>query len=67
MTLANSNKEKEKEFIPYSTWSHNVTERIRGLVDECLDRFKQDKKTCTEMLKLLSKLQVLVEKKYKDE
>jgi len=51
-------------FIPYSDWSSDVLKRIRILSDECLDRFKDDKKTNTEILKMLSKLQTLVEKKY---
>ena len=53
-------------FIPYSEWSQDVIKRIRVLSDECLDRFQDDKKTNTEILKMLSKLQILVEKKYSE-
>lgn len=53
-------------FIPYSEWPQDVIKKIRVLSDECLDRFKDDKKTNTEILKMLSKLQVLVEKKYSE-
>lgn len=51
-------------FVPYSEWSQDVIKRIKTLSDECLDRFKDDKKTNTEILTMLSKLQALVEKKY---
>lgn len=51
-------------YIPYSDWSGEVIKRIKSLSDECLDRFKEDKKINTEILKMLSKLQSLVEKKY---
>jgi len=52
------------DYVPYSDWSQRVIERIKLLSDECLDRFKEDKKINTEILKMLSKLQALVEKKY---
>lgn len=58
-------KTTTKEFIPYSEWSSDILKKIGKLVDECLDRFKEDKKTNTEILKMLSKLQSLVEKKYR--
>ena len=51
-------------YIPYSDWSERVIKSIKSLSDECLDRFKEDKKINTEILKMLSKLQALVEKKY---
>jgi hypothetical protein len=51
-------------FVPYSDWSQEVIKKIKTLSDECLDRFKDDKKVNTEILKMLSKLQGLVEKKY---
>ena len=53
-------------FVPYSDWSRDVIKRIKALSDECLDRFKEDKKTNTEILTMLSKLQTLVEKKYSE-
>ena len=57
---------QEKKYVPYSEWSKDVMKMIEILVDECLDRFKDDKKTNTEILKMLSKLQTLVEKKYSE-
>lgn len=59
-----SKKTTLPSFIPYSEWSQDVIKRIKVLSDECLDRFKDDKKTNTEILTMLSKLQTLVEKKY---
>ena len=64
MTQAAKPKGKEAFYVPYSDWSYGVISRIRELSDECLDRFKEDKKVNTEILKLLSKLQKLVEDKY---
>jgi len=53
-------------FVPYSEWSQEVIKKIKTLSDECLDRFKDDKKINTEILKMLSKLQGLIEKKYNE-
>jgi hypothetical protein len=65
MTLsAKPKKNQDKNFIPYSVWSENVLKGIKSLMDECLDRFKEDKKLNAELLKMLSKLQQVVEKKY---
>lgn len=64
MTLAAKPDKEAKEYIPYSEWSHAVIENIKQLMDECLDRFHEDKKVNKEMLKMLSKLQKLVEDKY---
>jgi 3-methyladenine DNA glycosylase AlkC len=61
-----SKKPAEVNFVPYSDWSKDVIKRIKALSDECLDRFKEDKKTNTEILTMLSKLQTLVEKKYSE-
>ena len=65
MTLsAKPSKDQQKEFVPYSTWSENILKNIKQLMDECLDRFKEDRKLNAELLKMLSKLQQTVEKKY---
>lgn len=61
-----SKKPAEVNFVPYSDWSKDVIKRIKALSDECLDRFKDDKKTNIEILTMLSKLQTLVEKKYSE-
>jgi hypothetical protein len=66
MTLASKPKKKKPtDYIPYSDWSYTMIENIKLLVDECLDRFSDDKDTNVEILTMLSKLQKLVEKKYK--
>jgi hypothetical protein len=64
MTLEAKSKNKPEEYIPYSDWSQKIVSNIKSLVDECLDRFKEDRKINTEILKMLSKLQAIVEKKY---
>jgi hypothetical protein len=64
MTLEAKPKKKAEDYIPYSDWSQKIVENIKVLVDECLDRFKEDKKINSEILTMLSKLQTLVEKKY---
>lgn len=51
-------------YVPYSEWSRDIIKKISLLSDECLDRFKEDKKVNIEILKMLSKLRALVEKKY---
>jgi hypothetical protein len=65
MTLEAKSKKPLEKYVPYSDWSSKIIENIKGLVDECLDRYKEDKETSTEILTMLSKLQALVEKKYK--
>lgn len=63
---ANANKptKESKEYIAYSAWSKEVLDKISSLCDECLDRFKYDKKLNTAILKTLSKLKDIVEKQY---
>ena len=64
MTLEAKSKKKPEEYVPYSDWSQKIIENIKSLVDECLDRYREDKETNNEILSMLSKLQTLVEKKY---
>lgn len=64
MTLEEHTNKEQEEYVPYSTWSKSILEVITSLTDECLDRFKEDKKTNKELLRMLSKLSALVEKKY---
>ena len=61
-----SNKSAVPTYVPYSEWSQEVIKRIKSLSDECLDRYKEDKKVNTEILLMLSKLQTLIEKKYSE-
>lgn len=53
-------------YVPYSEWSQDVIKKIKLLSDECLDRYKDDKKVNTEILIMLFKLQTLIEKKYSE-
>lgn len=64
INIESSKTNKDKAYVPYSEWSEKIIKQINELVDECLDRFKDDKKLNTEILKLLSKLQNTVKKKY---
>ena len=57
---------KSQMYVPPSEWFENTSKAIKTLMDECLDRYKEDKKTSVELLKMLAKLDVLVEKKYKE-
>jgi len=59
-----SKSKNSTEYVPYSDWSKKTINKIKELTDECLDRFKIDKKLNTELLKQLSKLQRLVEDRY---
>lgn len=61
-----SKKPVVTSFVPYSEWSSEVIKKIKSLTDECLDRFSDDKATNIEILKMLSKLQTLIEKKYSE-
>lgn len=61
-----SNRPATSSYVPYSDWSQGSIERIKVLSDECLDRFKEDKKLNTEILKMLCKLETLIQKKYSE-
>jgi len=56
-------KKNKKEKIPYSSWVEDVIGNIEKLTDECLDRFYDDQSTNEEILKMLSKLKDIIEKK----
>ena len=62
---AEKKKNKKEDFIPYSVWMSDKIENINKLIDECLDRYKDDKEVNNEILKVLSKLKEVIEKKYK--
>jgi hypothetical protein len=56
-------KKPKKQKLPYSSWVEDTIKNIENLTDECLDRFYDDQKTNEEILKMLSKLKQIVEKK----
>ena len=65
MTAEKKSKKKE-DFIPYSVWMSDKIENINKLIDECLDRYKDDKEINNQILTVLSKLKEVIEKKYKE-
>ena len=67
MTAEKKQNKKVKDYIPYSVWMNEKIGNINKLIDECLDRYKDDKKMNHEILTILSKLKDIIEKKYKSE
>jgi len=63
---AEKKKNKKEDFIPYSVWMSDKIENINKLIDECLDRYKDDKEVNNQILTVLSKLKEMIEKKYKE-
>ena len=63
---AEKKKNKKEDFIPYSVWMSDKIEHINKLIDECLDRYRDDKEVNNQILKVLSKLKDIIEKKYKE-
>jgi hypothetical protein len=53
----------EKPFVSSRSWAEDRIKTIKLLQDEYLDQYVTDKKESTEMLKLLSQIQILLEKK----
>jgi len=60
---AEKKKNKKEDFIPYSVWMSDKIENINKLIDECLDRYKDDKEINNQILTVLSKLKEVIEKK----
>ncbi len=52
-----------KPFISSRAWAEERLTTIKILQDEYLDQYVTDKKESTEMLRLLSQIQILLEKK----
>jgi hypothetical protein len=52
-----------KPFVSSRAWAEERLSTIKLLQDEYLDQYVSDKKEATEMLKLLSKIQSILEKK----
>ncbi len=63
MTAANKEKSKPKPFVSSRAWAEERLETIKLLQDEYLDMYADDKKESVEMLKVLSKIQQLIEKR----
>jgi len=56
-------KNGPKAFVSSRAWAEERIKGIKQLQDEYLDMYVSDKKESVEMLKLLSKIQTLLEKK----
>jgi hypothetical protein len=63
MTTANKKESKPKPFISSRAWAEERLETIKLLQDEYLDQYVESKTESIEMLKLLTKIQSLLEKK----
>jgi hypothetical protein len=63
MTAANKKESKLKSFVSSRAWAEERLETIKLLQDEYLDQYVESKAESTEMLKLLTKIQVILEKK----
>lgn len=53
----------KETFVSSRAWAEDRIKTIKLLQDEYLDQYVSDKKESTEMLKLLSQIQILLEKK----
>ncbi len=63
MTAANNKVSKPKPFVSSRAWAEERLETIKLLQDEYLDQYVESKAESTEMLKLLTKIQYILEKK----
>jgi len=57
------NQPLKKPFVSSRAWAEERLKNIKLLQDEYLDQYVSDKKESVEMLKLLSKIQVILERK----
>ena len=65
MTAANKKESKPKPFVSSRAWAEERLEIIKLLQDEYLDQYVTDQKESTQMLKLLSQIQIMLERKLK--
>jgi hypothetical protein len=63
MTAVNKKELKPKPWVSSRAWAKERLETIKLLQDEYLDQYAESKAESTEMLKLLTKIQVILEKK----
>lgn len=54
---------KSKPFVSSRAWAEERLEFIKLLEDEYLDQYAESKAESTEMLKLLSKIQTILERR----
>ena len=53
----------KKPFVSSRSWAEDRIKTIKALQDEYLDQYVTDRKESVEMLRLLSQIQILLEKK----
>ena len=63
MTAANKKESKPKTFVSSRAWAEERLEFIKLLQDEYLDQYAEDKKESVQMLKILSQVQQMLEKR----
>lgn len=65
MTAAPKPKKEQvvKEFVSSRAWAEERIKIIKNLQDEYLDMYVDNKQESAEMLKVLAKIQILLEKK----
>jgi len=63
MATLDKKESKPKPFVSSRAWAEERLETIKLLQDEYLDMYADDKKEATEMLKVLSRIQELLERK----
>jgi hypothetical protein len=61
--LPKSKKNEPRVYVSSRAWAEERIKNIKQLQDEYLDLYVSDKKESTEMLTLLTKIQLLLEKK----
>jgi hypothetical protein len=57
------NQSVKKPFVSSRAWAEERIKVIKNLQDEYLDQYVSDQKESTEMLKLLCKIQQILERK----
>lgn len=63
MTAANKKESNPKPFVSSRAWAEERIQAIKLLQDEYLDQYVSDRKEATTMLRLLTKIQLMLEKK----
>jgi len=65
MATVDKKESKPKPFVSSRAWAEERLELIKLLQDEYLDQYVDDQKESVQMLKLLSQIQIMLERKLK--
>ena len=65
MATVDKKEPKPKPFVSSRAWAEERLEIIKLLQDEYLDQYVADQKESIQMLKLLSQIQIMLERKLK--